>query len=225
MRITDAYPVGAADQAQRRDVELVVLRDGSRVTVRAATSRDEPALRTFLSGLCPEARRLRFFSGAADMTLAAHLVASTDPTHYGLVAHDEIGVLVGHAIYAELDATRAEIAVEVADHLNRRGLGTILIQRLATTAERRNVTHFIAEVRPENRAMLDLFRDWFDAHITFHEGSDTVEFPTSAWRLARERFNQSLELPGTTRDRERPGTRGVPAGRLPENYGCTKDTP
>ena len=56
------------------------------------------------TGLCLEARRLRFFTGAADMACAAHLAAVTDATHYGLLAHDELGVLVGHATYVQLDA-------------------------------------------------------------------------------------------------------------------------
>ena len=47
---------------------------------------------------------------------------------------------------------------------------------------------FVAEVLPENGAMLDVFRDGFDAHVAFHEGTDTVELPTSAWRMASERF-------------------------------------
>jgi GNAT superfamily N-acetyltransferase len=80
------------------------------------------------------------------------------------------------------------VAVEVADHLHGRGLGTILIQRLASVAEGRGITRFIAEVLPENRAMLSVFRDGFDAHLTLHDGTDAVEFPTASWRLARERF-------------------------------------
>jgi hypothetical protein len=39
--------------------------------------------------------------------------------------------MVGHATYAQLDRTRAEVAVEVAGHLHRRGLGTMLIELLA----------------------------------------------------------------------------------------------
>lgn len=54
------------------------------------------------------------------------------------------------------------------------------------------ITTFVAEVLPENRAMLDVFRDGFDAHVRFHDGTDTAEFPTAAWRLARERFEQAL---------------------------------
>jgi GNAT superfamily N-acetyltransferase len=170
------------------ETELVQLRDGSRVTVRPATARDEPALRSFLTGLCPEARYLRFFSGAADMTSAAHLAAATGSEHYGLVAHDETGALVAHALSIQLDRTRAEVALEVADHLHGRGLGTILIERLATFAEQHGITHFVAAVLPENHAMLDVVRDGFDAHVAFRDGVDVVEFPTSAWRTASQRF-------------------------------------
>jgi acetate---CoA ligase (ADP-forming) len=170
------------------------------VAVRAATAADEPALRSFLRGLCLEARRLRFFTGAASMTAAAQLASVTDETHYGLVAHDEAGVLVGHATYVQLGETRAEVAVEVADHLHSRGLGTILIERLAMLAERRGITHFVAEVLCENRAMLDVFREGFDARVVQHAGpEERVEFLTSARGLPPAR---SLE----TTDARRSGT-------------------
>jgi GNAT superfamily N-acetyltransferase len=173
--------------------KLVRLRDGSWVTVRAASAQDEPALLAFLSGLCLEARRMRFFTGAADIEYAAHLAAASGPDRYGLIVHDEVGTTVGHATYVKLDDERAEVAVEVADHLYGRGLGTLLIERLAQGAESHGITRFVAEVLPENRAMLDVFRDGFDAHVRFHDGTDTAEFPTAAWRVARERF---AEAPG-----------------------------
>jgi len=169
---------------------VVRLRDGARVTVRAATAEDEPALLSFLSGLCLEAKRLRFFTGAADMVYAAHLAAATGTDRYGLIAHDETGLTVAHATYVKLDDARAEVAVEVADHLHSRGLGTILIEQLAAVAEARGIARFIAEVLPDNRAMLDVFRDGFDADLSLHDGTDTVEFSTASWRLAHERFAQ-----------------------------------
>lgn len=168
--------------------ELVRLRDGSRVTVRPVGEQDEPALRSFLAGLCAQARYLRFFTGGADVRSAAHLAATTSPDRYGLLAHDETGTLVGHALYIQLDDTRAEVAVEVADHLHDQGLGTILIERLASVAEEHGITRFIAEVLPQNRSMLAVFRDGFDARVALRDGSDAVEFPTSAWRTARKRF-------------------------------------
>lgn len=184
--------------ADMSEPELVRLRDGSLVTLRPTTAADEPALRSFLAGLCLEARRLRFFSGAIDIGGAAHLAADTSTGRFGLVAHDELGALVAHAVYIQLDDERAEVAVEVADHLHDRGLGTLLIERLGVVAERHGVTRFVAEVLPENRAMLDVFRDGFDARVACRDGVDRVEFPTSAWRTASERFPERRR-PGNPR--------------------------
>jgi RimJ/RimL family protein N-acetyltransferase len=170
-------------------VKLIRLRDRSMVSIRGATERDEPALHSFLSGLCLEAKRLRFFTGAVDVTYAAHLAAATGADRYALIAHDEQGLLVGHATYVQLDEHRAEVAVEVADRLHGRGLATILIEALAVVAEQHGITHFVAEVLCENRAMLDVFSEGFDARVVHHDGpEERVEFLTSGWRLARERF-------------------------------------
>ena len=181
---------GALADSEAPAAELVRLRDGSSVTIRPASGRDEPQLRAFLEGLCLQAQRMRFFTGAPNIASAAHSTAVVDATHYGLLAHDELGVLVGHATYVTLeDSTRAEVAVEVADHLQGRGLGTILIERLAAVAEQRGITHFVAEVLAENHAMLDVFREGFDARVLRHGGVEQrVEFLTSGWRLAHERF-------------------------------------
>jgi GNAT superfamily N-acetyltransferase len=171
-------------------LELVRLRDGTRVTLRRVCPADEAALRAFLLGLCAEARRLRYFGTAIDTDRAAHWAAETAGERCGVVAHDATGTLVGHAVFIVLDATHAEVAVEVADHLHGRGLGTRLIERLAMIAERRGIAYFVAEVLCENRAMLDVFREGFDARVVRHDGpEERVEFLTSSWRLADQRFN------------------------------------
>jgi GNAT superfamily N-acetyltransferase len=176
--------------------EVVELRDGSSVTVRAVGAGDEAALLQFLTELCTDSRRLRYFSGCVDVVGAAHWAAGTPTDRFGLLAHDEMGVLVAHAAFVLLDQTRAEVAVEVADHLHACGLGTELLERLAAAAEERGVTQFVAEVLPENRLMLDVFRDGFDARVVLHGGIEMITFPTSSWRLARERFDaQSLPAP------------------------------
>jgi hypothetical protein len=38
--------------------------------------------------------------------------------------------------------------------------------------------------------MLAVFRDGFDAQVAWHDGVEAVEFPTAAWRLARQRYDQ-----------------------------------
>lgn len=189
----ETIPDGAGGRchAQRvRDTqaEHVTLRDGTPVLIRAVRPQDEPALAAFLAGLSSEARRLRFFSGAADVGRAAHWAAQRDPLRHGLVALDDSGTIVGHAVSVCLDPARAEVAVEVSDTLRQRGLGTVLIERLAALAESQGVRAFVAEVLPENEAMLDVFRLGFDARVAFHDGVELVEFPTRAWRVACERF-------------------------------------
>lgn len=183
-------PDSSAERAEvcLSEPERVRLRDGAAVTIRTAVAEDQPALRTFLGELCLEARRLRFFTGAVNLDIAAQWAAATGSDRYGLIAHDQDGEIAGHAVFIQLDETCAEVAVEVADRLHGDGLGTILIERLAAIAEARGISQFIAEVLPENRAMLEVFRDGFDAHVSWHDGTDRVEFPTASWRLVRERF-------------------------------------
>jgi acetate---CoA ligase (ADP-forming) len=164
------------------------LRDGSTVTIRRCRVEDEPALEAFLEGLCVESRRLRFFSGAVDAPRSAHLVSGVGAHRIGLVAFDQRGEVVGHTLCVEVERGRGEVAVAVADHLHGRGLGTILIVRLAEIAEQEGVDELFAAVLPENHAMLELFRDGFDAHIALRDGIETVSFPAAAWRLARERY-------------------------------------
>jgi L-amino acid N-acyltransferase YncA len=177
--------------------DRVRLRDGSRVWIRPVRTDDAPTLREFLGELCPEALRLRFFSGAIDLDKAAHWATHPATGFYGLIAQDENQRIVGHALYAQLAEERAEIAVEIADRLHGCGLGTILIERLAVIAEQRGITHFVAETLCENRAMLDVFREGFDARVVRHDGpQERVEFPTSGWHLAYQRFHSNTESEG-----------------------------
>jgi GNAT superfamily N-acetyltransferase len=190
--------MSATPPAEKRpEGDLVRLRDGSRVWIRPVLPGDEPALRLFLEALCPEALRLRFFSGAIDLGRAAQWATHPTTGFYGLVAQDENQLIMGHALYVQLAPERAEVAVEVADSLHGCGLGTILIERLAAIAEQRGITHFVAEVLCENHAMLDVFREGFDARVVRHDGpQERVEFLTSGWRLAHQRFHLTTESEG-----------------------------
>jgi GNAT superfamily N-acetyltransferase len=139
------------------------LRNGLAVSVRPVTADDEAAIFEFLTGLCEGSRRLRFFTGAADLRGEARRgAAGDDAEHHGLVALVPGRGVVGHAIYVRRPAAeRAEVAVEVADDLHHLGLATLLLIRLAQFAEDHQIKEFFAEVLPENRDMLAVFRDGF----------------------------------------------------------------
>jgi GNAT superfamily N-acetyltransferase len=168
------------------------LRNQLTVAVRAVTSEDEAAIFAFLSGLSVGSRRLRFFSAAIDLRAEAHRgAAGDDVDHHGVLAMAPEGRVVGHAIYVrDPRSERAEVAVEVADDLHHLGLATLLMIRLAQFAEDRKITRFFAEVLPENRDMLAVFCDGFAATTVAGRDQVDVEFPTSSWRAAHERFER-----------------------------------
>src|SRR5207244_11709891 len=68
----------------------------------------------------------------------------------------------------------AEVAFVVADELHGRGLGTRLLEQLAARAGAVGIESFLAEVLPQNRAMLEVFE-----HVGFEVvrelGRGTVE--------------------------------------------------
>ena len=147
----------------------VVLRDGSTVCVRPVRPTDREDLQAFLEGMSLETRRLRFFTGAPDLRAAARWAASAASRHgVGLVATTgDPATIVAHAAYERVDDGRAEVAFEVADSLRGHGLGTILMAHLAGAAREDGVSRFVADVLPENRRMLDVFREaGFPADVT-----------------------------------------------------------
>jgi hypothetical protein len=166
------------------------LRNGLTVSIRTVTGADEAAIFAFLAGLSVSSRRLRFFAAAVDLHAEAHRgAAGDDSDHHGVVAVAPGGRMAGHAIYVRLpDSERAEVAVEVTDDLHHLGLATLLVMRLAQFAEEHQITSFFAQVLPDNRDMLAVFRDGFTAETVFRRDHVDVEFPTSSWRVAHARF-------------------------------------
>lgn len=176
-----------APVALGRDLQL---RDGRKVSVRPVTPDDEEAILEFLTGLSEGSRRLRFFSAAVDLRAEARRgAAGEDSEHHGLLALAPGRGVVGHAVYVrQPHSERAEVAVEVADDFHHLGLATLLMIRLAKLAEERRITRFFAEVLPENRDMLAVFRDGFAASTLIGRDDVEVEFSTSSWREAHARF-------------------------------------
>jgi len=166
----------------------VVLRDGSSVHIKASHPSDELAIAAFLSRLSEESRRLRFGSGNVDLEAMARRWSGVDCEDCCVLAVLG-GEVVGQASYERLGDDRALVAFTVTDLFQGRGLGTLLLKRLAEAADAEGVAVFEAEVLVENNKMLDVFRDsGFGVTMKSEPGAVRVEFPTSLTPEAQARF-------------------------------------
>jgi RimJ/RimL family protein N-acetyltransferase len=157
--------------------ERVTLSDGSAVRVRPLRGDDEPALRAFLGEVSPESLRRRF-CGATDLARAAtSLVCDCGPDELALVVEAATsGEIVGHAASFRLGTSRAEVAFLVTDEWQGRGLGSLLLSRLADHAESHGLSTLVADVLPSNRAMLTVFeRSGYPVELRFDEHGVEVE--------------------------------------------------
>jgi acetyl coenzyme A synthetase (ADP forming)-like protein len=173
----------------------VVLHDGSTVRLRPVRGEDAGPLREFYEGLSVESRAFRFFSGAIDLDGVAASFADVDYAgRYGLLA-TRGGELVGHGLYVGGPEARAEVAFAVAEGMQGKGLGTILLAHLAEVAAEQGYAAFVANVLPQNHRMIEMFRQSGLATETVSEpGVLRVEMPTAFSAAARERFEDRDRL-------------------------------
>ncbi len=160
----------------------VILRDGSTLRLRPPLSVDAEAMLDFFSRLSDRSRYLRFHGFPA---LGPKLVTPfVDPDW------DERGALIGCfegrivalANYARLrDRRAAEVAFTVDDDYQGRGIGTRLLEQLVELAAEVGIEEFVAEVLPENRSMLVVFRDaGFDVVRELDGGELEIRFPIAS---------------------------------------------
>jgi len=175
----------------------VILRDGSTLRLRAPAARDAGALEAFFSSLSERSFYLRFHGlRHVNSALIEHFL---DPDW------DDRGVLVGVvgknrivavAEFMRLrDETSAEVAFAVADERQGRGIGTRLLEQLAAHAATVGIERFVAEVLPENAAMLGVFQDaGFEVARELAGGEIEVCFPIAATETFRARVDERDHL-------------------------------
>jgi succinyl-CoA synthetase alpha subunit/GNAT superfamily N-acetyltransferase len=146
------------------DPDFFTLRDGSTVEVHVAGPGDREALADFFARLSPESRWRRFLSLALPRPeLIASLCDCSEPrSGLTLVATRVQGGrprIIATGSYLAKDGRAAEVAVAVADGFQGKGLGTLLLERLALLAVRHGFTHFWAVARADNQPMLEVLRE------------------------------------------------------------------
>lgn len=140
---------------------FALLVDGATVEIRQPGPGDLPALLDLHRNLSVENQYLRFFGVNRRVAEEMAIRIGTAPELAGqaLVAYHE-GQIVGVVHYEVPDADgTAEIAVIAADRMHRKGVGTLLIEHLASLARAAGVTAFRADILGQNHAVLRVFAD------------------------------------------------------------------
>ena len=183
----------------------VVLVDGGTVHVRPIGPDDADRLVAFHAGLSKETVYLRFFT-AMPRLAAGQVERFTHVDHHDRVALvAELGDrLVAVARYDRLQGTgSAEVAFVVTDEHQGRGLGTVLLEHLASAARENGITRFVAETLPGNRRMLDVFRTaGFEERARLDRDAVHVEMliePTDRTRAVAEQREHRAESASVAR--------------------------
>lgn len=160
-----------------------LLADGSPVHVRPIGPDDADRLVAFHGRLSPQTVHYRWFT--AHPQLSEHEVERF--THVDHVDREALIALRGDDIVAVARYERlpgsddAEVAFVVADAFQGRGVGSLLLEDLAAVARTRGIARFVAETLPDNRRMLDVFRQaGFPTVRELEDGVVHVTFPIAS---------------------------------------------
>ncbi|MEY9776199.1 GNAT family N-acetyltransferase [Arthrobacter sp. MW3 TE3886] len=170
----------------------VVLRDGGTAHVRPIHPSDADAVQAFHVGQSQKSIYMRFFAFKSKLS-SKELKRFTEVDYKDRVALVITigGEILGIGRYDRLDdPAEAEVAFNIADAHQGRGIGSILLEHLAAAAREHGIRKFSAEVLPENRKMLMVFSDaGYDVKRHFDDGVVSLEFnidPTDKSRAVME---------------------------------------
>jgi RimJ/RimL family protein N-acetyltransferase len=153
--------------ATRADAELYGVRrhlaDGSPVVVRQLVPDDRNLLLEVFEEMGPDSREARFLAPKPRLTEAdvRQLLAVDHVDHEALVAlaaEDCRPVGIARFVRDVADPETAEVAVEVVDRWQSRGLGTMLVTALLGRARDLGVRRFTLVMARDNRAAAGLMR-------------------------------------------------------------------
>jgi acyl-CoA synthetase (NDP forming)/RimJ/RimL family protein N-acetyltransferase len=172
----------------------VVLRDGSVAHVRPITPQDGDALRRFHNAQSDESIYLRFFAPLRELSdKDVHRFTHVDYVDRVALVATLAGDIIGVGRYDRITPTSAEVAFNISDHYQGKGIGSVLLEHLAAIAQELGIHKFTAEVLPQNRKMLMVFKEaGYDLSHHLEDGVVAVSFdiePTEqskAVQLSRE---------------------------------------
>ena len=175
------------DLAWRQEARLA---DGQTVTLRLVRPTDKPLLEEAFSHLSVTSRYLRFFSTKVHLTPAElrYLTEVDGVDHLALgalVARDGVDHGLGIARFIRLRErpNTAEAAIVVADEVQGKGLGRLLLAQISDAARERGIGRFRCELLAVNEKMRALLHH-VAPDLEVHAEGDVIvyEFPLRAAR-------------------------------------------
>ncbi|GAA0551189.1 bifunctional GNAT family N-acetyltransferase/acetate--CoA ligase family protein [Paractinoplanes ferrugineus] len=168
----------------------VLLSDGTAVHLRQIRPEDAPLIVEFHSRMSDRTRYLRYFSPyprIPERDLARFVnVDHHDREAFVIVSGRDI-TAVGRYERLGADSPEAEVAFVVEDAHQGRGIGSVLLEHLASAAQENGITRFVAEVLPENGGMLRVFSDFgYLVQRRYADGVVHLEFPIAPTEKSRE---------------------------------------
>jgi acyl-CoA synthetase (NDP forming)/RimJ/RimL family protein N-acetyltransferase len=160
----------------------VLLRDGRTAHIRPIRPDDAGLLVEFYGRVSDESKYYRFFSPMPTLS-ERDVTRFTQVDHHDRVALiltlSEEMIAVGR--YDVVEPGEAEVAFLVEDRHQGRGIAQVLLEHLAQAGRERGIERFVAEVLPDNKAMIRTFEDaGYRLVSDYDEGVVTLEFPIDA---------------------------------------------
>lgn len=204
----------------------IVLRDGGTAHLRPITPQDAEALQRMHLAQSPESTLMRFFVPMPRLTeTLLRRFTQVDYSRQVAIVALIGGEIVGVANYDRVDDRQAEVAFNISDVHQGRGLGSCLLEHLAAAARERGIQRFVADVLPQNLKMVAVFReagfrvtqDWDHGVIALAFDIDPTdrllavmearEHASEATSLRALLTPQSIVVIGASRDPESIGAR------------------
>ena len=143
--------------------ETETLRTGLKICFRASRPDDVDRLIEAFNKLDPESLYQRFFGPKKEISaLEMQRFKETDFKNrvilFCTVMQDDREIIIGSGSYVRIGADAAEVAFIVDADFHRLGIAGRLLKHLGTIAVDAGVKTFVAEVLPNNSAMLDVFK-------------------------------------------------------------------
>ena len=173
----------------------LLLRDGAMLRLRPLRPEDREKLKGLVARCSPESIRFRFLHPVKELTNETlnYLVNVDNARRVALVvtegeAEQERIVAVGRYFSQEHNPDSAEVSFLVEDAMQRRGIGTLLLDTLVELAQQQDIKYFSADVLTDNRQMLSVFRKaGYGISSSTTYGVTHLEFPIAPTEIAQAR--------------------------------------